>query len=261
MAFFLRLYRFPALFIWTALCIIATIPFRFRGWKSRKDVSYFVRNWARGIARIVNLHVNTHGDIPYAAGGLVVSNHLGYIDIITHGAIFPPRYTPSTEVMKMPIIAPIIQSSNPVVVNRRSAAASKQALRDFAKTMRRGMYLIVYPEGTSTDGKGGILPFKSTPFEAAAAADIPVLPVLTRYMEKEGDPPVCWYGDMTFLPHFWRVLGLRSIEAELYFLPPVFPEGRSRKALSSAVHDIMEREWERIKKGSGDVSLGDTPQI
>ena len=255
--------------MWSAVCVIATIPFRFRGWKSRKDISLFTRTWARGIAKIVNLSVKTYGVIPCSTAGLVISNHLGYMDIITHGTIFPSRFAPSVEVTKMPIVGMIVRASSPVVVNRRSAATSKQAARDFAKTMRRGMYLVVYPEGTSTDGKGGILPFKSTPFEAAAAADLPVLPVLTRYVEKEGDPTVCWYGDMTFLPHFWRVLGLRSIEAELYFLPPVFPEGRSRKALSSAVHDVMAAEYRKIlssekaqgTKGSGDVSLGDTPQI
>jgi lyso-ornithine lipid O-acyltransferase len=187
--------------------------------------------------------------VPDKISGLVVSNHLGYIDIIAHGTIFPPRFTPSEEVMRMPILGMIIRSSNPVVVNRRSSAASKRSLRDFAKTMRRGMYLIVYPEGTSTDGKSGVLPFKSTSFEAATTTGLPILPVLTRYIEPEGQSSVCWYGDMTFMPHFWRVLALPSIEAELHFLPPVFPEGRSRKELSSAVHDIMSAGYRKILSG------------
>ena len=108
------------------------------------------------------------------------------------------------------------------------------------------MYLIVYPEGTSTDGKSGIRPFKSTSFEAAMAGRVPVLPVLTRYREVPGRPTVCWYGDMTLLPHVWQVLGFPSIDVELKFLPPIIPDRAHRKELASSVHRIMSAEYEKM---------------
>jgi 1-acyl-sn-glycerol-3-phosphate acyltransferase len=111
--------------------------------------------------------------------------------------------------------------------------------------MKRGMYLIVYPEGTSTDGKSGILPFKSTSFEAALVGNSPIIPVITRYNEVPGRPTVCWYGDMTLLPHVWQILRFPSIEAEVRFLDPIMPEGRPRKELASFVHDVMVREYSK----------------
>lgn len=224
------------------------MPYRLRGWRTRKKVSQFVHLWARGVARIVNLRVRTYGSVPLDTSGLLVSNHLGYLDIVTHGSIFPLRFSPSTEAMKIPVIGTLIRLTNPVVVDRTSPASSKRTLRDYAKTMLKGMYMIVYPEGTSTDGKNGLSTFKSTSFEAAISGNLPVLPVLTRYIEPAGSPSVCWYGDMSFLPHFWQVLGVPTIEAELRFLPAIFSEGRSRKEFSSAVHDIMDREYHKLQK-------------
>ncbi|MBD3426286.1 MAG: hypothetical protein GF409_03530 [Candidatus Omnitrophica bacterium] len=241
-----RLYRITALAVWLAVVTILSVPYRFRGWYGRKKISHILRLWARGVGRIINLRVKVHGDPCQVPGGLVVSNHLGYIDIVVHGSVFPLRFTSSTETDSWPVVGPIVALSNPVLVNRFSPARSKKAKRDYAKTIRRGMYLMVYPEGTSTDGKGGVLPFKSTCFEAVAQSDMPVIPVLIRYNEPEQRPTVCWYGDMTLVPHLWRILGYASIEADLFILPPVYSEGRSRKELASYVHDVMDAGYRSL---------------
>jgi 1-acyl-sn-glycerol-3-phosphate acyltransferase len=176
----------------------------------------------------------------------VVSNHVSYVDIIAHGSVLPARYAAKSDIAKWPVLGWYLGLSRPIWADRNSKQASRKALRDFAKTMRHGMDLIVYPEGTTTDGKSGILAFKSTSFEAALRGNAPIVPVLTRYNEPAGRPTVCWYGDMTLVPHVWQILGYPSIEAELRFLEPVSPDGRPRKELASAVHGIMAREYERM---------------
>jgi 1-acyl-sn-glycerol-3-phosphate acyltransferase len=173
--------------------------------------------------------------------------------VITHGTVFPLRYSPKSDVATWPVIGWIVALSRPVWVRRKSKKSFKRTLEDFVKTIKHGMHLIVYPEGTSSDGNSGVLPFKSAPFESAVTEDLPVFPILTRYREVPGRPTVCWYGDMTFLPHVWRVLGLPSIEAEVNLLPPVFPEGKSRKEMASYVHGLLDNEYKRIvKEGMGE---------
>lgn len=246
MRFLRPIYKIIALFTWLALVVIFSIPYHFTGWRGRKKISQLQRLYMRGAARIIGLRIKFHGEIPDVSSGLVVSNHLGYIDIVAHGTIFPFRFTSTTVIAKWPVLGQIIALSHPVWINRTSKPAARKALRDFAKTMRRGMYLIVYPEGTSTDGKGGILPFKSTSFEAATFGDLPVVPILTSYREVSSKPTVCWYGDMTLMPHLWQVLTLPKIEADVRFLAPVYPEGRSRKELAQHVHRIMDTEYRNI---------------
>jgi 1-acyl-sn-glycerol-3-phosphate acyltransferase len=246
MVLFRRIYRIIALFAWLLVIIVLTIPHRFTGWRGRKKIIQLQRRWMKGAAKITGLRINLRGEVPDVETGLVVSNHLGYVDILVHGAVFPLRFTSTTAIAKWPVLGQIIALAHPVLVDRVSKPAARKALRDFAKTMKRGMYLIVYPEGTSTDGRNGILPFKSTSFEAATYGDLPIIPVLTRYRDVPGGSTVCWYGDMTLMPHLWQVLGLPKIEADVYFMPPVYPEGRSRKELAQCIHAMMDKEYRNI---------------
>ncbi|HPN73273.1 MAG TPA: lysophospholipid acyltransferase family protein [Candidatus Omnitrophota bacterium] len=229
--------------------IAVSLPDRFRGWKGRLHTSVLVSLWARGAARITGIKIKTYGKKPAGRAGLVVSNHLGYTDIVVHASIFPLRFTPSTDVAKIPVVGAVTATSNPIFVDRKSSQSAKKAARDFAKTMRRGMFLIVYPEGTSSDGKNGILPFKSTPFDAAAGGKMPIFPVLTRYPGSPDRPSVPWYGDMTFFSHFWGLLGAGSIAAEVLFLDPIEPGDMSRKELAVHTHKIMSAEWKKWNRG------------
>jgi len=233
-----------AIILWSAIAALLTLPYQLiGGWKGIKNISRFTCLWNKGIAKIIGLHVKISGKIPDVPGGLVVSNHISYIDIVTHGSTLPLRYSPKSDILKWPVLGWYLGLSRPIWTNRRSKKASRKTLRDFTKTMKKGMYLIVYPEGTSTDGKSGILPFKSTSFEAAITGNIPIIPVITRYKQRPGEPTVAWYGDMTLLPHVWQMLKLPSIEAEVKFLPIILPDRKPRKELASYVHDMMEREY------------------
>ncbi len=214
-----------------------------------RRISRFTHIWNRGIAKIINMRVDVSGNIPDLSGGLVVSNHLGYIDIVVHGSLLPMRYSPKADISRWPILGWYIGLSRPIWIDREAKKAARKALRDFAKTMKRGMYMIVYPEGTSSNGKSGILPFRSTSFEAAITGNLPIIPMLTSYKEAPGGPEICWYGDMKLLPHIWNVLKAPALEARIRFLDPVYPEGRSRKELASYVHGIMDREYRKLALG------------
>jgi len=135
--------------------------------------------------------------------------------------------------------------SRPIWVNRSSRQASVRTMNEFLETLKLGMSVVVFPEGTSSDGKHGVLPLKSTPFESAVVGGYMVNPVLIRY-EEDNDGTVCWYGDMTFLPHVWSVLGRRRICAHVHILPQISSVGLSRKDLAKKTHEMMNVEYTRI---------------
>lgn len=238
-----RIYRIIAIHIWLAFVVTLSMPFQFLGWPGTRVVWRIVHLWNKGLARILNLRVEISGLPPNGIAGLVVSNHLGYIDVVTHCSVIPVRYTPKLDIAKWPFIGLVVALAHPVWIDRQSRLAALQIAEQFADTIKKGVNIIVYPEGTSTDGKHGILPFKSAAFEAAAACDLPVIPVVTRYREAHDRMTVCWYGDMEFLPHVWEILGFSSIEAEMKFLPTIFPQGRSRKELSTHVHEVLDAAY------------------
>jgi len=242
----MALCRITAMLPWSVFCALLTIPVHIQGgWSAARNVSHITRLWASGIAGIAGLRVTVSGSTNAARSGLLVSNHLSYLDVLAHASLLPIRFTPKKDIAEWPILGWYIGLSRPIWIDRRNKSGSADLLKEFAETMKHGMNLIVYPEGTTSDGKHGIMPFKSTPFEAAVAGGYPVIPMLIRYREREGKPTACWYGDMTLLPHVWKILKSVVTEADVAILPPVDPSGKSRKELSSEVHEIMSREYRR----------------
>lgn len=238
--------RICALAVWSSIVLLSCLPYQVRrGWASTRKLSQYSRLWCKGVASIVGLRVTVRGALPPAAGALVVSNHVSYVDVITHGSILPVRHTPKAEIADWPVLGWYLGLSRPIWMYRGSKRKSQRALRAYVKTMKKGMCLVVYPEGTTTDGKSGILPFKSTAFEAAIIGDVPIVPVITKYKNARGrvDAGIPWYGDMTLLPHLWQVLQRPAIEAEVHFLKSVYPDGAPRKELAARVHRVMAREY------------------
>ena len=180
---------------------------------------------------------------------MIVGNHQGYLDIVAHASIFRIRFAPKKEIRSWPFLGFMISLNRPVWIDRKSRQKSKETAEEMVATMQNGIAMLVYPEGTSTDGQHGLLPFKSTPFEAAAELSLPIQPTLLFY---EGVPkqtePLAWYGDQKLLPHVWRILGLKEIRMRVYVLPVVYPKsGENRKELALRVHDLMEKEYWRVK--------------
>jgi 1-acyl-sn-glycerol-3-phosphate acyltransferase len=248
MAMLLRIIRIPAILIWLIVTGFLSFFVHLGGWGAIKRVSFCSSMWGRGFIKILNIHIKVHGDPKSFKGGLIVSNHLGYIDILVHATIFPIRFSPKADIRKWPFLGYYLSISRPIWVDRGSRQKSQEVAREFEETMAHGIPLMVYPEGTSTDGLHGLLPFKSTPFESVTGKRFPILPIITCYKSTEDGQPVAWFGDMTLLPHLWRILGYRRIDGEVHILPTIIPEGQNRKELAVQVHQIMETAYLNINK-------------
>ncbi|MEE8246635.1 MAG: hypothetical protein V3S87_05170 [Alphaproteobacteria bacterium] len=106
---------------------------------------------------------------------------------------------------------------------------------------------VLFPEGTSSDGNR-VLPFKSSFFAVAEApvrgrplAVQPVSLACTRLdniqMGRRLRPMFAWYGDMSLLPHLWRIFGAGSVTAVVEFHPVVTIDlFISRKTLAAHCH-------------------------
>ena len=246
---FRKLYRIPAIIFWAAgnaLFVLFGRPFfRNRGARLAEQT----RIWAAGLASILGIKLRLFGvpDGKKNVSGLVVSNHTGYVDILTEAAAFGMRFTPKAEIRSWPILGAYVQLSDPVWIDRSSPRKSGEVLEEFRKTLHAGIPLLVYPEGTSTDGRSGLKPFKSTSFETVAGTDLPIQPVLIFYRTGKNDISPAWYGDMTLLPHLWKLLGNGRTVCELHLLEPYrAPEGADRKRIMNEVRDRMAGQYERI---------------
>lgn len=250
-----RLYRTPLLIVWVLWQGLVSIPISYQKdlHKSILGMVAQTRIWGRGLLKIFGVQLVVHGDVESYRknGGLLVSNHLGYLDIFVHGAIFGLRFAPKQDIRSWPFFGWYTNLTHPIWVDRDSRQSSTKLLEEFRTSLRGNIPLIVYPEGTSTDGNSGILPFKATTFETVVGTDIPIQPIVTVYTVEEGDTSPCWYGDLTLFPHVWALFGNRRVQADVFILPPIYPEGRSRKELASYCRERMLAEYNRIHEQKG----------
>ena len=125
------------------------------------------------------------------------------------------------------------------------------AMRMMEDKIYSGVNIVMFPEGTTSDGKQ-IKPFKSSLFNLPACRNFTVSPVSIRYTGIDGKyatpemlDTIAWYGDMQLVPHFWNLLGLQSIEAALHFNPGIVPADDSvpltfaRKLLCSLSYESI----------------------
>ena len=251
-----RLVRFPVLVVLVVWNVAVLIPSHYFERDKRKRIARAIRQtrtWGRGIMRCFGIKLVLHGSTEAyhgkngraGHGGLVVSNHQALMDVFVHGGVFGFRFAPKGEIKKWPFIGWYVDMSSPVWINRASRMESKNTLEEFRETLRSKQPLIVYPEGTTTDGVSGMLPFKNTAFETVVDTEIPVQPVITIYKPSRHAKHIAWYGDMGLLTHIWMLLGNGRVEVHVYVMEPVYAEGRNRKELSQYIYDLMSNEYEK----------------
>ena len=193
----------------------------------------------RILARILGLNIVCGGQPSSRPGTLYVCNHVSYLDIVVLGALLKARFISKADVSGWPGIGLLANLSRTLFIERRAGEARGQIDR-IRHCLEAGDSLIMFPEGTSSDGLR-VLPFKSTLFAAVQDTDLIVQPVSIRYLRLDGLPmgralqPFCaWYGKMELLPHLWACLCRGSLEVRVVIDQPV-PASRfcNRKALST----------------------------
>ncbi len=127
-----------------------------------------------------------------------------------------------------------------------------------------GHNLILFPEGTSSDG-ARVLPFRPTFFAISAAGpDVaPIICPVSLVYDRVGFLPAgratrplfAWYGDMDLLPHAWRLLRQRGLRASVLHAPAMDPaEFPDRKALSAVA-------WRVVASGAATLRQNREPAI
>ena len=182
---------------------------------------------------------------------LVVGNHVSYTDIVVLSALSPLVFITSVEMSNAPFLGTVTRLGGSLFTDRKRFVSLPKEIERFSETAKEGFSIVLFPEGTSTDGTN-LRPFRSSLFEIALKADLDILPICINYVKINGEPRseanrdlICWYGDMTFAPHFWSLLGV-PIEAVVTILEPITCSTRTkRQELSDRAYGLLSECYHR----------------
>lgn len=179
--------------------------------------------WAQACCSVLGIRVALSGNYQGFKLGFIVCNHISYLDILVIGGIRPSVFVSKIEVKKWPLLGWLAILANTIFIDRQSKKGASDALIKMERRLKGNVNIIVFPEGTTTDGSH-LKRFKSTLFDLPVKMDMPVIPVSLKYthingkqIEPDEMDAIAWYGDMRLIPHLWNLLGIREIKAALHF--------------------------------------------
>lgn len=205
----------------------------------------------RGLLDRLGVVVRTDGDFP-EGGGILVANHLGYLDILVLGSLGPAVFVSRADVADWPVIGRLTRWCGTIYIDRGRRDQIPAVLDQMADALPAGARVVFFPEGTSGSGDA-LLPFRESLFEAAARSGAPVHVAALTYRTEPGDPPardaVCWWGDAGFTRHFLGLASLRGVRAQVSFGDRAI-DGSDRKDLARRCRAAIEARFEPVT-GSG----------
>lgn len=213
-------------FAWLAVCS--------GGSPSLQARTIWLQRSSRRMLKLLAVTVETQGVPP--AAGLLVSNHLTYLDILVLVTIAPAVFVSKSEVRNWPVFGWFSRLAGTLYVDRTRRSDVARLDREIRKVLCDGLVVVLFPEGTSSDGHD-VLPFKSSLLEPVSGAQHPLTIAHIGYALADGsvENDVCYWGDMTFFPHFLKLLSKRRIDACVRFAPVKCPAAQ-RKDLARQLH-------------------------
>jgi 1-acyl-sn-glycerol-3-phosphate acyltransferase len=197
---------------------------------------------------LLGMHVRVVG-VPARAGGrgvVFVSNHSSWIDVPVLGGRLDGCFVSKGEVASWPLVNMIARLGRTLYVSRQRGSIPQER-DDMRARLARGDNLVLFPEGTTSDGSR-VMPFRSSFFAVAEGPDPPLIqPVSIVYDRLAGLPTgratrplFAWYGDMDIASHYWRLARHQGLRASVLLHTPIDPSAYpDRKALSQAVWRVV----------------------
>jgi 1-acyl-sn-glycerol-3-phosphate acyltransferase len=198
----------------------------------------FFYYWTYSFIWSSNMKVRVVGTPPKPPFFLV-SNHLSYTDIAALRNAVPGVFVAKAEVKDWPVAGRICRDMGTIFIDRENRRDIPRAGDEIVERLDAGEGVIVFPEGTSTKGET-VEKFNSSFLEFAARRELPVSFASLTYETPEGETPaslaVCWWEDISFFKHLWRMMKVREYTAIITF-GDVPINNSDRKLLARELHD------------------------
>jgi 1-acyl-sn-glycerol-3-phosphate acyltransferase len=216
-------------------------------WRVMGYLTFLLINWIR---RIAGIQVQVSGQTSYLKerGNILMSRHIGYIDGLVLGSLTPAIFVSKNDVKGWPLIGTVVEISGTIFIDRRHKNAIAESLQDIIERLKEKVNIIIFPEGTSTNGET-ILPFQTPFFSVPLASQASMIPIAIEYRTIDGkmitNPhDICWYGQVSFSRHLWRLLSFRHIGVHVTIYDKVKIENGennslARKDLAKRCHQLF----------------------
>ena len=233
------------------------------GWKLQ---SIYPHAYHRFLCRLFGIRLLIVGQPIQDRGVLMVANHTGYFDILIMSGAVRVSFVAKSEVASWPLFGLMAKLQRSIFVDRSKRSAAAESAKIIRDRLKAGDALVLFPEGTSTDGNR-VIGFKSAlmgAVESQVGIDaeghteyVPVQPVSITYvgfhgmpLGRENRPFYAWHGEMDLLPHVWEAFKTGPLDVVVEFHPALkVGPGCGRKQIAVLAEQIVREGQIRALRG------------
>lgn len=192
------------------------------------------QRWYALALHILGVRVHIRGLTRVMPGVLWVGNHVSWLDILVLGSVLPVTFLAKSEVAAWPLVGSMARMSGVIFIRRGSGQGAGARMN---AELQRGQSLVLFPEGTTTDGQH-VAVFHARLFDGAVKHGFPLRTFCIHYPRALPDR-IPFIGDDDFLPHLWRLLKLKKIDVSLIIGQTLTTKLISRKAVAQSAWQIV----------------------
>lgn len=201
---------------------------------------HILQNWSAGLLDIFNVKVDIAADDPLHClrGGLIVTNHISWLDVFVLNAIVPMRFVAKSEVRRWPAIGWLCARAQTLFIERGKARAAARMNVHLVELLQRGECLAIFPEGTTTDG-AQVAHFHSSLLQPAIDAAAKVHPIAIRYHDGSGarSTAAAYIDELSFGASMWNILTTPELHVRLIASPSLDACTLDRRSLTHTARE------------------------
>ncbi len=232
---YLWIVALPLLLVATLLTAIITIVGCFVG--NGDFWGYYPgRIWSRLFCALLLIRIEVEGReyIDRGTSYVFVANHQGAFDIfLIYGYLGHNfKWMMKRSIQRIPFVGRACKAAGFIFVDKKSKIGVKQTMQVAERTLKQGMSLVIFPEGSRTyDGK--LQPFKKGAYAMAVDLSLPVVPLTIN-------------GSFEVMPR--TSYSIHPAKMRLTIHPPIHPDAESGHTLLQLMEEsrqaIASALWE-----------------
>ena len=152
----------------------------------RRGVNFFTSTFSQMLLATTGVNLNVIGkeNLTAQRPAVFIFNHRNQVDPVITGALVRDNWTAvgKKELAKDPIMGTIGKAMDAAFIDRDDPVSAVESLHQVEELARKGLSIVIAPEGTRMDTTG-VGPFKKGAFRIAMAVGIPIVPIVIRNAE------------------------------------------------------------------------------
>ncbi len=216
----LLIWKIFRLFFHLVMGALLALFFLQRGIHRQKRASALFTWWNRSLCNIFKAKISVRGQANHEAT-LYVMNHISWFDIPVLASQRPLHFLSKAEVRRWPVIGWLSHKAGTLFIQRGASGASQKSMLEIIECLQSGGSVVVFPEGTTTDGSY-VRNFHGRLLQAAIDAKVKIQPIALRYPYGDSiNKQVPYIDDMTFIDSVLGLIQSKPLLVELDFLTPI----------------------------------------